>query len=113
MSSLDIKLVTIYTIVTIILAIIFLLLSFRMPEKLDTEQNTPTSSPRNQKVKIFPLILLILLLFPIFCIGLFFLNVRLYGFASYVWKEDLLMTQIVANGMNIFLIYTIIQLRRK
>lgn len=49
----------------------------------------------------------ILFIFPIGCIGLFFMFVTIYSFAEAIIKDDFVLIQIITNAFNITLVYWI------
>ena len=87
MDELEIRLVFIYTIIAIVLSILLLLILFRK--------------------QLLKWSFVILLVFPISCVGYFFMFVTIYSFTEAIIKDDFVLIQIIANAFNIILIYWI------
>ena len=87
MNELEIRLLIIYTIIAIILISLDLLILFGK--------------------ELLKWAFVILLTFPLGCIGLFFMFVTIYSFTKAVIKDDFVLIQIIANIFNIVLAYRI------
>lgn len=88
MDELEKRLVFLYTIIAIVLIALYLFVLFRK--------------------KLLKWSFVILLVFPISCIGLFFMFVTTYSFTEALIKDNFVLVQIITNWLNIWLIYLII-----
>jgi hypothetical protein len=93
MNDLERQLIFLYTVIAVVLVIFFMLIFFRKEMK---------------KWSFVMWIFAILFIFPMGCIGLFFMFVTTYSFAEAIIKDDFVLTQIIANWFNIWLVYLII-----
>lgn len=89
MSALEKHLIVIYTIIAIILIMFDLLILFRR--------------------ELLKWSFVILLVFPMGCIGLFFMFVIIYSVADDIIKDNFVLTQIITNVFNFILIYRIFE----
>ena len=92
MSELEKNLIFIYTTIAIFLIISLLVVLLRK-ERL--------------KWPLGMWVLVILFIFPISCIGLFFVFVTIYSFAEAIIKDDFVLVQIITNVLNLTLVYWI------
>lgn len=96
MNDLEKKLVIIYTIISIILMLISVLIAIWDDIKKGNKET----------LKLF---LLGLILLPIIGFGMFAVFVNIYGFAEWFVKDDFIVVQILTNIPNFYGLYYIIK----
>ena len=97
MSGLEKQLVFIYTIVCIVLVSAYLIISFS--KKLREIQF--------RKEDWWKWLLVIGVFIPLFCVGIFFFFVTIYGIVDIFIKDDFVTKQIVVNIFNVVILYQI------